>query len=65
MLKDGLWDVYNDFAMGSAAEICAEKHGVSREDQVALHTAPEICFSQATKFCYLQLPSVSVKVSIN
>uniref|UniRef100_A0A162A5B7 Acetyl-CoA C-acetyltransferase n=1 Tax=Daucus carota subsp. sativus TaxID=79200 RepID=A0A162A5B7_DAUCS len=33
MLKDGLWDVYNDFAMGSAAEICAEKHGVSREDQ--------------------------------
>ncbi|XP_074357837.1 acetyl-CoA acetyltransferase 2-like [Apium graveolens] len=33
LLKDGLWDVYNDFAMGSAAEICAERHGVSREDQ--------------------------------
>lgn len=34
MLKDGLWDVYNDFAMGSCAEICAEQHGISREEQV-------------------------------
>ena len=25
MIKDGLWDVYNDFHMGEAAELCAEK----------------------------------------
>jgi acetyl-CoA C-acetyltransferase len=25
MIKDGLWDVYNDFHMGSAAEICAAR----------------------------------------
>lgn len=34
MLKDGLWDVYNDCAMGVCAELCAENHAVTREDQV-------------------------------
>lgn len=33
MLKDGLWDVYNDFAMGMCAELCADQHNFSREDQ--------------------------------
>ncbi|XP_074272505.1 acetyl-CoA acetyltransferase 2 [Silene latifolia] len=33
MLKDGLWDVYNDCGMGVCAEICAEQHSVTREDQ--------------------------------
>nr|AIK21787.1 acetyl-CoA C-acetyltransferase [Panax notoginseng] len=33
LLKDGLWDVYNDYGMGVCAEICAEQHGVSREEQ--------------------------------
>lgn len=39
MIKDGLWDVYNDFHMGSAAEICASKHEISREDQDAFAKA--------------------------
>ncbi|TKC06100.1 acetyl-CoA C-acyltransferase [Pedobacter frigoris] len=33
LLKDGLWDVYNDYHMGSAAELCASECGISREDQ--------------------------------
>jgi len=33
MIKDGLWDVYNDFHMGNAAELCAVNQGFSREDQ--------------------------------
>ncbi|KAI5059217.1 hypothetical protein GOP47_0025536 [Adiantum capillus-veneris] len=33
MMKDGLWDVYNDCGMGVCAEICAEQHVISREDQ--------------------------------
>jgi acetyl-CoA C-acetyltransferase len=33
MIKDGLWDVYNNFHMGSAAEICAKKHNLTRQDQ--------------------------------
>ena len=35
MVHDGLWDVYNDFHMGSAAEICARELGISREQQDA------------------------------
>lgn len=33
LVKDGLWDVYNDYHMGSAAELCAETCQISREDQ--------------------------------
>jgi len=33
MVADGLWDVYNDYHMGSAAEFIADKFKVSREDQ--------------------------------
>lgn len=33
LVKDGLWDVYNDYHMGSAAELCAVNHNISREDQ--------------------------------
>jgi len=33
MIKDGLWDVYNDFHMGEAAELCAEKFQISRNAQ--------------------------------
>lgn len=32
---DGLWDVYNKFAMGNCGEHAAEKHAISREDQDA------------------------------
>src|SRR5690606_28605351 len=33
MIQDGLWDVYNDFHMGSTAELVVEKYGVTREQQ--------------------------------
>lgn len=33
ILKDGLWDVYKDFHMGNAAEICASKYKITREEQ--------------------------------
>lgn len=35
LIKDGLWDVYNDFHMGNAAEICAREGNYSREAQDA------------------------------
>ncbi|KAF7793117.1 hypothetical protein EIP86_004226 [Pleurotus ostreatoroseus] len=31
--NDGLWDVYNKFAMGNCGEAAAEKHDISRESQ--------------------------------
>jgi acetyl-CoA C-acetyltransferase len=33
MIRDGLWDVYNQFHMGEAAELCADTLGISRDDQ--------------------------------
>jgi acetyl-CoA C-acetyltransferase len=33
MINDGLWDVYNEFHMGAAAEMVAEKYQISRADQ--------------------------------
>lgn len=33
LVKDGLWDVYNNFHMGSAAELCAREMNISREAQ--------------------------------
>ena len=33
MIKDGLWDVYNQFMMGNAAELCAKECVVPREAQ--------------------------------
>ena len=32
MVKDGLWDVYNNFHMGNTGEVVAEKYKISRED---------------------------------
>ena len=39
LIKDGLWDVYNDYHMGAAAELCAAECNISREDQDAYTVA--------------------------
>ncbi len=33
MIRDGLWDVFNDYHMGITAENIAEKWGITREEQ--------------------------------
>lgn len=33
LVKDGLWDVYKNYHMGSAAELCSRENNVSREAQ--------------------------------
>ena len=33
MIVDGLWDVYNDYHMGTTAENVAKKYGISRQQQ--------------------------------
>lgn len=32
LVKDGLWDVYNNFHMGNAGELCAEKYRLTRRE---------------------------------
>ncbi|KAJ1553991.1 erg10, acetyl-CoA C-acetyltransferase [Nowakowskiella sp. JEL0078] len=40
IVQDGLWDIYNKFLMGNAAELCASEHGFTREqsDDYAIAT---------------------------
>ncbi len=40
MIKDGLWDVYNDYHMGLAAELCASECNVPRaaQDEFAINS---------------------------
>lgn len=35
IIRDGLWDVYKDYHMGNAAELCAADMNISREEQDA------------------------------
>lgn len=47
MLKDGLWDVYNDCGMGTCAELCADQHSITREDQVLYFSDSWISYTEA------------------
>ena len=33
MVRDGLWEIYNDYHMGNTGENVAEKYGITREEQ--------------------------------
>lgn len=35
LVRDGLWDVYKNYHMGSAAELCSREYSISREEQDA------------------------------
>jgi acetyl-CoA C-acetyltransferase len=50
MIKDGLWDVYNDFHMGSAGELCAKSEQISRsaQDEFALESTRRAQAAQAS-----------------
>ncbi|MEL6371563.1 MAG: acetyl-CoA C-acetyltransferase [Pseudomonadota bacterium] len=41
MIKDGLWDAFNDYHMGQTAENLAEKYQISREEQDAFAVASQ------------------------
>ncbi|ABK43676.1 acetyl-CoA acetyltransferase [Magnetococcus marinus MC-1] len=41
MIKDGLWDAFNDYHMGNTAENIAEQYGFSREAQDAFAAASQ------------------------
>ena len=41
MIKDGLWDAFNDYHMGITAENVAERYGITREEQDAFALASQ------------------------
>ncbi|MDZ4678298.1 MAG: thiolase family protein [Oligoflexia bacterium] len=60
MVKDGLWDVYNNFHMGNAAELCAREKSVSREEQDAFAIESYKRAQQATKDGHFKNEIVSI-----
>jgi acetyl-CoA C-acetyltransferase len=50
MVKDGLWDVYNNIHMGSCAESCARDFSFKREelDEFAIHSYKKALAAQAS-----------------
>lgn len=62
MIKDGLWDVYNDYHMGNAAEKCAVDCNISREDQDAYAIASYERSAAANEAGYLAKEIVPVTI---
>jgi acetyl-CoA C-acetyltransferase len=49
MVWDGLWDIYNDFHMGSTAELVSRKYEITRAEQDAFAVASHRKAAEATK----------------
>ncbi|MEQ1930413.1 MAG: acetyl-CoA C-acetyltransferase [Parvularculaceae bacterium] len=49
MIKDGLWDVFNDYHMGQTAENLAQKYQISREEQDKFALASQMKAAAAKK----------------
>jgi acetyl-CoA C-acetyltransferase len=62
MIRDGLWDVYNDFHMGITAELVAEKYGITRQeqDQFALESHQRAV--RARKSCLIESQIIPVEI---
>jgi acetyl-CoA C-acetyltransferase len=62
IIKDGLWDVYNDFHMGSAAELCARECNVPREAQDEYAILSYKRALDAQEHCYFREEIVGVTI---
>src|SRR5262249_33921831 len=62
MIKDGLWDPYNDFHMGSAAEMCAVSCNVPRsaQDEFAIESTRRAIESQKSGAFAAEMAPVQV-----
>jgi acetyl-CoA C-acetyltransferase len=62
MIHDGLWDVYENFHMGVAAELVAEKYKISRQeqDQFALESHQRAV--RAMNSCYIESQILPIEV---
>lgn len=62
MLKDGLWDPYNDFHMGKAGELCARRYELDRkaQDTFAAESYTRALRAQAEGWFKSEIVSVDV-----
>lgn len=63
MVKDGLWDVYNDYHMGSAAELCARECKISRgsQDEFAVESYRRALEAQQQGYFEEEIVPVEIK----
>lgn len=63
MIKDGLWDVYKDFHMGMAGELCAKEHHFTREaqDEFAIDSYKKAQAAQANHAFDAEITPVSIE----
>src|SRR5205814_3100446 len=62
MVRDGLWDVYNDYHMGITGENVAEKYGITREEQDEFAVNSHRKAISAIKECRLKSQIVPVEL---
>ena len=62
MVWDGLWDIYNDFHMGSTAELVARKYEISRAEQDAFAANSHKKAAEATAAGRLEAEKFAVKI---
>ena len=63
MIKDGLWDPYNNFHMGNAAEICSREFSFTREaqDQFAIESYKKAHAAQAAGLFKSEITDVVIE----
>jgi acetyl-CoA C-acetyltransferase len=54
MIRDGLWDAYEDFHMGMTGELVAEKYGITREEQDRFAFESHQKAIRARKSCFFE-----------
>ncbi len=62
MIKDGLWDVYEDFHMGMTGELVAEKYKISRQEQDQFAFESHHRAVRARKECYFESQILPIEV---
>src|SRR6202162_3265869 len=62
MIRDGLWDVYNDFHMGITAELVAEKYGITRQEQDQFSLESHQKAVRARKSCYIESQILPIEI---
>ncbi len=62
MIRDGLWDVYNDYHMGQTAELVADKYEISREEQDRFAVESHQKALRAMSSCFFESQILPVEV---
>jgi acetyl-CoA C-acetyltransferase len=62
MIKDGLWDAFNDFHMGTTGELVAEKYKITREEQDRFAVESHQKALRAMQSCFFESQILPIEV---